>query len=146
MLSRLSRPTWAALAVFLAGLLIIVLALAWNASRTAAPAPAGTAAGPTAAYGSTPSPAELPTAAASATTPQVEFTATPNGPTAAPTPWARVSANAEGLRLRQAPGTAADVIRQLAAGTPLTVVGRTADNAWLQVITPQGEKGWVAAS
>jgi hypothetical protein len=145
MLSRLSRPSWAALAVILAALLIIVLALAWNASRTAAPAPAGTATGPAAADSSTPPPAELPTAVPSATGTPVEFTATPSGPTAAPTPWARVSANAEGLRLRQAPGTATDVVRQLPAGTPLTVVGRTADNAWLQVITPQGEKGWVAA-
>jgi uncharacterized protein YraI len=33
----------------------------------------------------------------------------------------------------------------LAAGTALSIVGRTADNAWVQVVTPDGQSGWVAA-
>jgi uncharacterized protein YraI len=33
----------------------------------------------------------------------------------------------------------------LDAGTPLTIIGRTADNTWVQVVLDDGRNGWVAA-
>ncbi|MCC7359567.1 MAG: SH3 domain-containing protein [Anaerolineales bacterium] len=71
-------------------------------------------------------------------------TATPTlAPTATPTITVQVAATGGGLRLRATPGTAGEVIRELGALTLLTVVGRTEDNAWLEVVTPAGERGWV---
>jgi hypothetical protein len=50
-----------------------------------------------------------------------------------------------GLRLRLSPGTAGAVIDSLTVLTPLQIVGRTADNAWLEVLTPRPKHGWVKA-
>ncbi len=75
--------------------------------------------------------------------------ATLPAPTALPytaTPRAQVCATCGGLRLRDRPGTAGTILTTLSAETPLNVVGRTADNTWLQVTTPDGRTGWVAAS
>ncbi len=47
------------------------------------------------------------------------------------------------LRLRQAPSLTAPVLTELAGGTPLTVLGHSADGAWLNVRTDAGE-GWVS--
>ena len=66
--------------------------------------------------------------------------------TLSPTPWAVVPPQAAGLRLRKSPGTAGEVIRELAADTSLGVVGRTSDDIWLQAVTAAGETGWVAAA
>ncbi len=60
-------------------------------------------------------------------------------------PMAQVSADADGLRLRETPGTDGTVITFLDASTPLKLVGRTADEAWLEVTTPTGLQGWVSA-
>ncbi len=68
------------------------------------------------------------------------------GSTPSPTPWAVVPPAAAGLRLRKSPGTAGEVIRELPADTTLGVVGRTADNTWLQAVTTAGETGWVSAA
>jgi hypothetical protein len=51
-----------------------------------------------------------------------------------------------GLRLRESPGTAGEILRELEALTPLRVVGRTEDAAWLEVVTEGGERGWVSAA
>jgi uncharacterized protein YraI len=48
------------------------------------------------------------------------------------------------LRLRQEPSTTAAVLRDLAGGTPLEIIGRTADGIWLNV-NATGQIGWVAA-
>jgi hypothetical protein len=56
-----------------------------------------------------------------------------------------VTDDGEGLRLRQAPGTAGLVLAFLNAATPLQIVGRTQDSAWLEVIIPGGNRGWVMA-
>lgn len=65
---------------------------------------------------------------------------------ALPTPAGpHVGADADGLRLRAAPSTQADVQRYLLALTPLSVVARTQDSAWLEVAVPDGTRGWVAA-
>jgi hypothetical protein len=58
---------------------------------------------------------------------------------------ARVRVDSAGLNLRAAPDTASDVLAQLPALRPLSLVGRTGDNAWLRVIVPDSTAGWVAA-
>src|SRR5688572_18929659 len=67
------------------------------------------------------------------------MTSTPDGPMA----MAQVSADGDGLRLREVPG--GTIITFLEASTPLNIVGRTADDAWLEVTTPTGLQGWVSA-
>jgi uncharacterized protein YraI len=56
----------------------------------------------------------------------------------------QVCATCGNLRLRAEPGTAGDVLTYLDANTPLTIVGRTADSAWVQVVTSDGQTGWLA--
>ena len=58
---------------------------------------------------------------------------------------AQVKSDAGGLRLRKGPGTDADVITKLPDSTPLTLLGRTANDAWLQVALSDGTHGWVMA-
>jgi uncharacterized protein YraI len=82
------------------------------------------------------SPGETVTLPHADTTPQ---------PTALPSN-ARVAANAGGLRLRTGPGRSQSILTLLPAEMPLTVVGRTGDDSWLQVITGSGEQGWVMTS
>jgi uncharacterized protein YraI len=69
-------------------------------------------------------------------------------PTVAPPtalPMAQVCETCGQLRLRQSPGTAGSVITNLAALTPLNVIGRTTDSAWIQVALNDGRSGWVAS-
>ena len=66
-------------------------------------------------------------------------------PTPLPTN-AQVAADAGGLRLRAGPGRSQSILTLLPAETPLTIVGRTNDSSWLQVVTSSGEAGWVVAS
>jgi LysM repeat protein len=69
-------------------------------------------------------------------------------PTSGTPSWpftAQVSAEGGGLRLRRGPGTDQDVLLTLTALTPLTVLGRTSDNTWLEVVTMGQNRGWVAA-
>ncbi len=76
------------------------------------------------------------------------LTPTSPPPTLTPTPApiaAQVCATCGGLRLRDTPGTAGQVVAFLNAADPVTVTGRTADNAWLQISTAAGQSGWVAA-
>jgi uncharacterized protein YgiM (DUF1202 family) len=60
-------------------------------------------------------------------------------------PDAVVNNDAGDLRLRDAPGTASNVIDHLGADTQLAILGRTSENQWLQVQTSDGAVGWVAA-
>lgn len=141
-------PRFSRLAV--AGLgLVVLLALAgwvavWGLGWPAAPTPA-----PVEMATATAWPTRTVTTPAATQPPRPTVAASPTriGPTATPTPTpgAQVAATAPGLRLRQSPGTAGEVIRELPAATLLVVVGRTADSAWVQVVTPEGEQGWVAA-
>lgn len=67
-------------------------------------------------------------------------------PTLPPTTTgAQVCESCGNLRLRTTPGTAGEIVDHLAAGTPLTIIGRTEDNAWVQVALPNGRSGWVAS-
>lgn len=49
------------------------------------------------------------------------------------------------LRLRAAPTTDSDILRLLDAETPLSVLGVSAQQDWLNVRVPDGAIGWVAA-
>jgi len=68
-------------------------------------------------------------------------------PDAIPAPeWpitGQVSTNGEGLRLRTKPNLGGEILYSLAAMTPLTIVGKTHDEAWLAVRTPFLDGGWV---
>jgi len=59
---------------------------------------------------------------------------------------AQVRVDGGGLRLRALPTVNGTVLGYLDALTRLNVVGRTADSAWLQVVTPTGQGGWVMTS
>jgi hypothetical protein len=132
--------------------LFLVLGAILSAGARRAPAQPATPPADTAAPTLSASPAvsSTPSPAPDALTPPnppapAAVVSTPNA-TLSPTPWAEVPAQAAGLRLRKAPGTAGEVIRELPANTTLGVVGRTADNTWLQAVTAAGETGWVAAA
>jgi uncharacterized protein YgiM (DUF1202 family) len=62
------------------------------------------------------------------------------------TPNAQVEDNWATLNLRSEPSVNAPIIVELPAGSPLIVLGRTADNRWYQVQTVDGQSGWVATS
>ncbi len=156
MSSRFSRLAGLPLAAAVITVGLVALILGWGAwrsaqspaalptlmptgsLRTATPEPPGSTPASSAAPSQTPlmPPLSL-TAAAASPTPEL---------TATSTPWAQVATGADGLRLRKSPGTAGEVIRELPATTTLALLGRTADNTWLQVVTAQGEQGWVAAA
>jgi uncharacterized protein YraI len=81
-------------------------------------------------------------------TPPPSFTpalAATNTPLPTALPAAQVCPTCANLRLRASPGTAGQVLTLLPADLPLSVIGRTADNAWVQVVLPDGSSGWVAA-
>jgi LysM repeat protein len=70
----------------------------------------------------------------------------PTGTTPARAPGAaQVAASAAGLRLREGPSTFNAIITKLAALTPLTITGRSADGEWLAVSLSDGTAGWVMA-
>lgn len=52
-------------------------------------------------------------------------------------------AAAPGLRLRATPGTAGEIVDTLPVGTSVSIVGRTGDNAWVQIQLSNGVGGWV---
>ena len=58
---------------------------------------------------------------------------------------AQVKPDSDGLRLREQPGLSQPIITLLSANTPLELIGRTSESAWLQVIATPGGKGWVTA-
>ncbi len=74
-------------------------------------------------------------------TPIVQVTQTPL-PTSAPS--AQVCATCGNLRLRGSPGTAGSVIGYLDANISVTIIGRTQDNVWVQIVLVDGTSGWVA--
>jgi uncharacterized protein YgiM (DUF1202 family) len=81
----------------------------------------------------------------SAPTATITETATKE-PTASPTPaligsiQARVNVN-----LRQDPGLSAPIIRSIARGAAVEIIGQNIDGTWLQVRLQSGETGWVAS-
>ncbi len=77
--------------------------------------------------------------------PQTAAAALDATPTPSHSGEARVAAGGDNLRLRQSPGTAGAIIASLPPMLGLDLVGRTADNAWLEVVTAAGRHGWVMA-
>jgi hypothetical protein len=65
---------------------------------------------------------------------------------ATPAPDGVVRADVRGLRLRASPGTAGVIVAHLDALAPLSVTGRAGppSDVWLQVVTAQGQQGWVS--
>ena len=92
-----------------------------------------------------PQPTSIPvlTAAPPPSFTPVLFSTQPPLPTNAPS--AQVCATCSQLRLRDGPGTAGNITSLLDANTALTIIGRTGDNAWVQVVLADGRNGWVAA-
>ncbi len=48
------------------------------------------------------------------------------------------------LNVRANPGTGAEVLTYLTRNTPVDIIGRYADNSWLQIQLPDGRQGWVS--
>jgi uncharacterized protein YgiM (DUF1202 family) len=67
-----------------------------------------------------------------------------------PTPTENLTAAAVvrilGLNLRDGPGTDYPILDDLQQGDVLEVTGQFGECAWLQVITPDGSKGWVSGA
>jgi hypothetical protein len=64
----------------------------------------------------------------------------------AQTPSLRViisTPEANGVNARRDPSTQANILQLLPANTLVPAIGRTSDNAWLQVILPDGAVAWV---
>ena len=57
-----------------------------------------------------------------------------------------MDAGTNGVQLRNIPGTAGAVSVLLQGGAPLRLIGRSADNGWLQVVLDTGEVGWLLAA
>ncbi len=49
------------------------------------------------------------------------------------------------LNVRQNPGEGGRILQIIPQDTPVTILGRYADNSWVQVQTPSGIVGWVSA-
>ncbi len=99
-----------------------------------------------------PPPPPGPGAAAAPAAP-AENAAAPAAPVQAAAPAAAGGASAgaviattERVNLRQNASSSASVLRLLDANTPLTLLGRDTSGAWIRVITPRGEIGWVSWS
>jgi LysM repeat protein len=58
---------------------------------------------------------------------------------------AKVKMDTGGLRLRKGPGIDQDVITKLPDATPLDLLARTSNSAWLEVSLSDGTRGWVMA-
>ena len=54
-----------------------------------------------------------------------------------------VNVDGVNLALRKGPGTTQDLMVRLPAFSPLKILGRTEDSAWLKVATTEGQEGWV---
>jgi len=148
-----SRKRWTGVVVLeVAGLLLlaaVVVGLVTQAQGGSGPAVVTPLVGETVTPGSgvlaTAGPPS-PTPTRPTPRPSPTSTASPTlAPTATPTITVQVAESGGGLRLRATPGTAGEVIKELTALAVLRVVGRTADAAWLEVLTESGEHGWVNA-
>lgn len=102
---------------------------------------------PTNTFTPTFTPSNTPTATPS-NTPTATLTLTPS-PTLPPFSNARIfSQSFDRVSLRSGPGTEFDILTTLANEAPVTVIGRSADTRWYQIVTYGADSivGWVAAS
>ena len=73
------------------------------------------------------------------------WTESGSGALPAGTPLATVGSRVAALNLRTGPDTTFPIITALRAGTVVGMIGRTADNGWVQVRTADGTTGWLSA-
>ena len=134
------RAHWsAALTIFvLIGTLVLGALVACGPTPTPI-APTATPVPPTA----TPVlPTATPTPVPPTDTPSPPPTPVPT-PTSIPQPEATVAT--EVLNVRSGPGTNYSKVRQVKEGERLKVIGRTEASDWLQIVTSDGQEGWVSA-
>lgn len=62
-------------------------------------------------------------------------------PTATPLPDAAVGDQL--TNLRTGPNVGYSIITEVQAGTPLRVLGKSADSEWFKVVVPDGSEGWM---
>ncbi|MBN1563102.1 MAG: PD40 domain-containing protein [Anaerolineae bacterium] len=66
-------------------------------------------------------------------------------PGVAPVTGGNATVDSYELNVRQNPGEGARILQVIPRDTPVTILGRYYDNSWVQVQTPSGIVGWVAA-
>ena len=89
------------------------------------------------APGITPSPTNTPAPPTATLTPT---------DTLSPSPTPEITGKVKtGARVRSEPSTAASTIDGLTKGTKVVILGVSKDGAWLQVLTPKGQTGWIYA-
>jgi hypothetical protein len=137
------------IAIFFAtGLLVVVLSAISGCGPGQLFGPTLT---PTPTFTPTPTPTATPTNTSTPThtptnTPTFTPTYTPSStftPTPTPVPVAEVAGSAY---LRNGPGKIYPVVRSLAKGEKLTVLARTDDQQWLQVLSAKQETAWVSSA
>jgi len=74
-------------------------------------------------------------------TPGAQATAAPAG-----TPVQTTAVVHQYPNVHSSPGTDSQIIGNLQDGTTVNVIGRSSDSAWLQVMLPDGRRGWSSAS
>ena len=85
--------------------------------------------------------------AAPTDTPLSPPTSTPvQNPADTPAPDADAVVNSPSLNMRRGPGTAFEVVGNYSQGSPLKVLGRTADSSWIKVRASDGKEGWMASN
>jgi GDSL-like Lipase/Acylhydrolase family/Bacterial SH3 domain len=125
-------------------IIVLLLALACNLPTSLTPAPDLS---PTTGSTFIPTATITPTATATGTaTNTPPATATPTITNTPPPPGPIQARICKGCqpRFRDTPGTAGRIIRSLDDTFAVTIIGRTADGAWAQVILAGGRRGWVA--
>lgn len=108
----------------------------------------GTASTPPPTATETPTPTDTPTETPSPTrTMTPTRTRTPTRtPTQTPTPLPQATVKSPSVNLRAGPGTFYTILLVLKKGDTVDVLGRLADNTWIQVVTANGDLGWLAVS
>jgi uncharacterized protein YraI len=92
-----------------------------------------------------PTPATPETTAITATATRPPEPAATSEPTAAPAAPVQAEVITYGLNVRSGPGMDYQSIGTVARGTVLEVIDVSANGNWLQVITPDGGRGWVSS-
>jgi outer membrane biosynthesis protein TonB len=114
-------------------------------TRTSVPSPAPTEVAPTETIVE-PSPTATETVALSTMTPSPSATATPEPePTQTPADAPVAVVKLDPLSVRQGPSTDATIITRARSGDTFTVLGRSADDAWLKVCCVDEAPAWLAA-
>ena len=63
--------------------------------------------------------------------------------TPTPTPLPDASVGELATNLRNGPSVGFAIVAEVEAGSPLTVLAKSADGEWIKVVTPAGQEGWM---